>query len=223
MRQRLVIRETYAVVWLIYLLLLAASGIAGYRLLPSDLRFLISENCRDRRGHLRVGYTARELASVIQFYGWMFLIVWLVAGAMLLALLWVNNRWVPLEIVVEAAARFHPHPDVWRERLMASGDVAASSGDLVQRHTQWLQQRGTSREEARQIQSLLWRGVPLVLLLSVLGGVTGLRWFARALRKGVEQLAEDANGRRTARLTARYLQDSGQLRQQVSKPRTVAR
>lgn len=64
-----------AVVWLIYLLVLAVLGTTAYRLLPADLRLLIGENCRDSRRRLRSGYTARELVSVFHFYGWAFLVV----------------------------------------------------------------------------------------------------------------------------------------------------
>lgn len=181
----------------IYVICFAAAIVLATVALPSDVRELILENCKNSRGQIRWRYAKKELRSLARFYGKLFMTTATFAAVLGLGLLAVDHS-LNLEILQTAIAEADWDIKKWERNLRKGPDSVENQ--FTHHHIS----QGGSEESARHIMIFLWRGLPVFLLLCFVAVIAAWRFSSGVFNHSLELLIQDETERNRRRIQSRY-------------------
>lgn len=193
---------------LVFLLTVAAIAAVALVALPSDVRELLAENCRGRKGQIKFKYVLREANALAEFYAGFLFFGAIVAVLICVAALAVDEYLIPIDLAKSAMKNVSLDPATTKTNLIASG--------IPTDHENWVRANGGSVAEAQTLQYLLWYGFPIALVLSFASIAFSMRFMSSHYDKALEELVKGGVNRDRARLTHHYLRDTQHARRRLS-------
>ncbi|MFK8115099.1 MAG: hypothetical protein AB8B91_23055, partial [Rubripirellula sp.] len=176
----------------------------GFYAIPSDVRSLIGQNCRNSRGRWKFKYFFRELVAVGNFYG-PFLLAGALLGAVFLFLAGLVDEYViPLDMVHTAVDNADLNVEQWKANLLGGVD------SVQQRHQRWLLVNGSTKEAAVRLQRTLWLSIPIVVSLGFITLIMGFSAMSSRFQLAMEELVAREADRDRRRIAEEYLRNTAQ-------------
>ncbi|NND99778.1 MAG: hypothetical protein HKN47_20860 [Pirellulaceae bacterium] len=192
-------------------------GVLAYVAIPPDVRAMLAENCRDRRGRWKPKYFVRELRAVASFYSRLVFLAAILGIVLMFGLVMVDSYVIPIGIAQSALESVDPDPNVWKENLTTGSDNAKKE------FVQWHLASGGSKADAVAISRFLWRTFSVATVASFLLLVTGLRLTSKSYNTAFQDLVQGATDRDLRRIRQRYLHRSGKRHHDQSSNRHASR
>lgn len=169
--------------------------------IPSDVRALILENCKNSSGKFRTRYIVKELGSLSRFYGEMLFAAGMLAIVLTFGLI-VLDDYVKLDIIHNAAMQASLDFNEWEQNLRSSPN------NVEQQFTRYHLSQGGDVDSARRLMRFLWGIVPIMLLLSFTGLLASMRLSSRVFNHALKSLVDDEVRRNRRRIKQRYLRST---------------
>lgn len=169
--------------------------------IPSELRTLILENCKNSEGRFRLRYVAKELVSVSRFYGEMFFFTGIFAIVLSFGLI-VLDSVVEFEIIQSAVEQADWDLGEWEKNLRSS------PSNVERQFTHFHISQGGTEESARAIMIFLWRGLPLMFLISFGVMLLMVCLSTNVFSHSLKLLVKNETVRNRRRIRERYLRST---------------
>lgn len=169
--------------------------------IPSDLRTLILENCKNSKGRYRLRYVAKEFVSVSRFYGEMLFYTGILAIILSFGLI-VIDSFFKVEIIQGVAEQADWDLNRWEKNLRSSPK------NVERQFTHFHISQGGNKESARAIMIFLWRGLPLMFLFCFATMLLIANLSANVFSHSMQSLVKSETARNRRRIQERYLRST---------------
>lgn len=188
-------------IWTLYVCCFALMILVGIIAVPSDVRMLILENCKNSKGQFRGRYVAREAVAISRFYGQLLFTAAIIAVVLIFGLIVLDN-YVTLDIVSKAVQQADWDFGKWEESLRSS------PSNIQREFEQFHVSQGGSKESARDIMIFLWKGLPIMILFCFVGLLLSMRLSSKVFDNALQTLIAKEVERNRRRIQRRYLRST---------------
>ncbi|MGB7343079.1 MAG: hypothetical protein WBD20_02605 [Pirellulaceae bacterium] len=188
-------------IWTLYVCCFALMILVGIIAVPSDVRMLILENCKNSKGQFRGRYVAREAVAISRFYGQLLFTAAIIAVVLIFGLIVLDN-YVTLDIVSKAVQQADWDFGKWEESLRSS------PSNIQREFEQFHVSQGGSKESARDIMIFLWKGLPIMILFCFVGLLVSMRLSSKVFDNALQTLIAKEVERNRRRIQRRYLRST---------------
>lgn len=188
-------------IWALYGICFASMILLAIVAIPSDLRILILENCKNSKGRYRLRYIAKELVSVSHFYGEMLYYSGILAIILSFGLI-VIDSFFKIEIIQSVAEQADWDLNRWEKNLRSSPK------NVERQFTHFHISQGGNENSAREIMIFLWRGLPLIFLFCFATLLLIASLSANVFNHSLHSLVQVETKRNRRRIRERYLRST---------------